>query len=206
MNNIKLIHSLIMSFLLSATAMASDPLEVRETYPVKSAPKKTGKTLLDDGSIQSVGYEGFPVMTWENLEGERLSSIGFGGGLTINQSYTFGFVGYSGTAIFDDQVLSGTEYDLGHLALYFDYSPFVEWVVHPTVGVQYGRSSLEINDNTTYFTSYVPSLGVEVNLSSLIRVSLGVQRRIVDALTVSGFDEEDFETTSLVAKIKFGSF
>ena len=185
---------------------ASDPLEVKESWP-SSQPKEKPSTLMSDVNFKSISFQGSPSILWERLQGQKSVSFGFAGGLTINQKTTVGLSIHDLASEIkwrnqgQDEVL-----ELNHFGVFIDYSPWSQSIVHPVFSFNLGTGTVKIGEEEENFGSYTPGIDLEVNLSSFARISLGYHLRVIDSLSHSAIADDELGTSNLVFKFKFGSF
>lgn len=184
-------------------AKEKDAFEVDESYSSSSSTQK--ESLFDSVNLESIGVHATLDLTWEMIDDTKLSSIGFLGGLVSNSTTTLGLGYYSLATIYKP---SGREMDISQLGLYTAYNPWSHKAFHPVFQLYVASGRISFPDDSDdfdskNFISYTPSIHGELNLSSFLRVSLGLQYRIVEGLSKDAYP--DLNQPLLSLRFSFGT-
>lgn len=126
-----------------------------------------------------------------------------GGGLGLTNDIKF------------DETQEGTRYiSFGYGGFYLGYLNNSGRLVHFTVETFIGSGEVNLrynSDNEDLLEDdrvFVldPSVNAELNVTSFMRVTLGVGYRFVSGVNTQSLDDEDFSSPTIRASIRFGSF
>lgn len=152
------------------------------------------ETLLNLSDNISVGGFGGPMFGIGSINGNSAISGGGGGGIVLNDFFIGGFGGGASVDGIDIGEVSIDNYDvsMGYGGLWLGYSFLDNKVVHPYAslklaagGTEASHSNLETMVDEQSFWLIEPEAGIEVNITSWMKLCLTAGYR-----GVSGIDED----------------
>ncbi len=171
------------------------------------------ETLFDD--LEIIGAFGGPLIEIGQINGETGASVGGGGALVLNNL----FIGGYGTGTdFPEYEIVGGENDgfynirFRHGGLWLGIVPKQHKVVHfyGSAKIGWGKGRLRDEDDTRFSDRVfvmTPELGIDVNLTSFLKLSLTGGYRWVNGVTqLPGLDNDDFNSVIGAITFRIGGF
>ncbi len=171
------------------------------------------ETLFDD--LEIIGAFGGPLIDIGKINGEVGASVGGGGALVLNNIFIGGYG--VGTDFPEYEITAGEDkgfYNIRfrHGGLWLGYVPMQHKVVHfyGSAKIGWGKGRLR-TDNDTRFSDRVfvmtPELGVDINVTSFLKISLTGGYRWVNGVTqLPGLDNADFSSPIGGITFRIGGF
>lgn len=168
------------------------------------------RTLM--GRNGRVGFFVSPVIEQGPLNQPWRTSLGAGAGLVLGNA----FLGAYGNAGADyEKVLNDDELDridLAHAGLWLGFTPFQHCAFHPFASLRLGGGMINIETDywdDDYYDSIVvahPEFGIEVNLTSFLRLAGTAGYRWVDGVSSPGLTNDDFTGWTGALTLRLGYF
>jgi hypothetical protein len=172
--------------------------------------------FLFTAPLQSSGY-GALCMKFTPIQGKFATMLGGYGGWFINKTLLIGAGGYGLTSSIGSETRKGDNIALGYGGIVLEYVGASDKVFHYTVqgfvgwgGVGYypavGRYTADYRNLTSGMLVIEPSVLAELNLTSFLRIAVGVGYRFVSGVQLDGLTNGDLSRYAGSLGIKFGSF
>lgn len=169
------------------------------------------ETLFNKARV--VGAFGGPIMEF-GLGNNQYTAVGGGGAIVIN---SFFFGGYGVGSIDFEQLYEDGEVDvldMGHGGFWLGgtFQPYRLVHVYGSARVGWGAINVDFNDTEPYtdldkIFVFTPEIGVELNLTSWMRVAGTVGYRMVEGTSDErGYTNEDFSGAFAGVTVRFGWF
>lgn len=187
---------------------------------------RAGEQTLFSRELEHGGY-GAPVVRFTSIKSESAVLIGGQGGWILNHTLVIGVGGYgivtnhSLLAPLDDGKTITRNMNLGYGGLFLGYIAGSDRVVHPTIQLLIGGGTVEPRDrkydewDQTHnrddddydgFFMMEPQAGLEINMTTFMRIELNASYRFVNGIEKYGLTESDIDGLSGSLVFKFGRF
>jgi hypothetical protein len=205
------------AFPLSLVLALSVASAARAGEPPKPAPETEPEVLIPKGARQ--GGWGGPAVEIGEVRDRTAVYVGGRGGWLVDGRFTLGIGGFGLASDIPAPTPApqpGQELDLsmGYGGAWLEYTFRPAKLLHLSVGTLVGGGGLSLvfhhggdldGDDDGFFVAE-PAVAAELNLTSFMRVDLGVAYRFVAGVDLPGLSDSDVGGVSGVAVLKFGKF
>lgn len=167
------------------------------------------ETLFDD--LEVMGAFGGPYIEIGKLNGEVGAQVGGGGALILNNLF---IGGYGQGADYPEYTSDGRDYNIrfNHGGFWLGYAARPYKLVHVFTSAKLGWGKARIREDRTTVDidrhfAITPELGIEINLTGFMKLSLTGGYRWVNGITkLPGLDNKDFSSPVGIITFRFGGF
>ena len=167
------------------------------------------ETLINH--LEFTGGFGGPIIETSTINGELSVDVGGGGALLVN---TFFLGGYGMGTRFPEYRLDSTDYNIHfkHGGLWLGYVSPPAKLLHfwGSVKLGWGKARLEIKEDAKYsdrIMALTPEIGIELNVTKFMRISLTGGYRMVSGLNkLPGLTNKSFSSPVGILTFSFGGF
>ncbi len=163
------------------------------------------------GNVDVVGGFGGPFIEFGSINCQVGADVGGGGAVVLDE---FFIGGYGQCTSYADVMIDEADWNIkfNHGGLWFGYVPRQHKMTHlfSSLKLGWGKASLrrdgESDLKDRVFT-LIPELGVEVNLTDFMRLSIAGGYRWVNGISkFSALDNDDFSSPVGILTFRFGGF
>ncbi|MBK8702768.1 MAG: hypothetical protein IPN33_03560 [Saprospiraceae bacterium] len=164
------------------------------------------------GDLHVVGAFGAPILEVGAINGEIGADVGGGGALVLNNMFIGGYG--MGTSYPEYVTAAGDERNIRfkHGGFWLGYTPKPHKVAHLYSSLKIGWGSARLREDgdniaTDRLFALTPELGIEINLTRFVKVSLSGGYRWINGISkLDGLDNESFSSPTGLLTFRIGGW